>query len=88
MRRLNKNNLTAHVSADFLVSIVLHRCKVMMAISNEKSLKNETPTTKMILYPADAEENSHNVMQINKDPGKLLTRCVYFCVHLFNSIKI
>ncbi|KAG4078506.1 hypothetical protein HA402_009218 [Bradysia odoriphaga] len=53
---------------DFLVSIVLHRCKVMMAIINEKSSKKKTPTSKMILFPVDAEEHSHNEMQIDKDP--------------------
>lgn len=61
---------TAHISADFLVSIVLHRCKVMMAIFNETLIKNKTPTSKMILYPADVEENTQNEMQINKDPGR------------------
>lgn len=61
--------------AEFFVSIVKHRCKVMMALFNEKVLKNEIPTNKMILYPTDIEEYSQNEMQINKDPG------IYFTYH-------
>lgn len=50
---------------------MLHRCKVMMALFNEKVLKNEIPTNKIILYPSDIEEYSQNEMQVNKDPGML-----------------
>lgn len=41
----------------------------MTALFNEKVLKNEIPTNKMILYPSDIEDVSQNEMNITKDPG-------------------
>lgn len=66
--------------AEFFVSIVKHRCKVMMALFNEKVLKNEIATNKMILYPTDIEEYSQNEMQINKDPGIYFTYYTSLCI--------
>lgn len=45
----------------------------MKALFDEKVLKNEIPTNKMILYTKDIEDYSDNEIQIHKDPGMSLS---------------
>ncbi|KAJ6645441.1 hypothetical protein Bhyg_00647 [Pseudolycoriella hygida] len=52
---------------EILVSVVLHRCKVMMALFNEKILKNEIPANKMIFHLADIEDYSENEIEMDPD---------------------
>lgn len=55
----------------------------MTALFNEKVLKNEIPTTKMILYPSDIEDGSENEMHITKDLGISLSVVRFKHFHLF-----